>query len=187
MRCTWAETDDMREYHDEEWGVPLHDDAKLFELITLEGAQAGLSWLTVLRRRPGYRKAFVNFDPARVARFSPDRIDRLLNDDGIIRHRGKIESTVSNAKTIVGLQKSDRSLNDVLWSFVDNTPRQHNWKKEPNIPATSPEADRMSKELKKLGFRFLGPTTCYAFMQATGMVNDHHPTCFRCAEVSSLH
>jgi DNA-3-methyladenine glycosylase I len=186
MRCTWAESDDMREYHDEEWGVPVHDDAKLFEFVTLEGAQAGLSWLTILRRRSGYQKAFMEFDPVRVARFSVKKVDRLLTDEGIIRHRGKIESTISNAKAILALQKSGQTFDDLLWSFVGGEPLQHNWKKEPSIAASTPEAVRMSKELKKVGFRFVGPTTCYALMQATGLVNDHDPKCFRFAEVREL-
>ncbi len=176
----------MRAYHDEEWGVPVHDERRLFELVTLEGAQAGLSWLTILRRRDGYRKAFADFDPERVARFSDKKVDRLLLDEGIIRHRGKIESTISNAKAVLALRKSGRSLDGVLWSFVDGLPRQHDWKRDPAIHASTPEAVRMSKELKKLGFRFVGPTTCYAMMQATGLVNDHHPSCFRCAEVARL-
>jgi DNA-3-methyladenine glycosylase I len=187
MRCSWAESDDMREYHDEEWGVPVHDDSRLFEFVTLEGAQAGLSWLTILRRRSGYQKAFVDFDPARVARFSEKKVDRLLVDEGIIRHRGKIESTISNAKAIVALQKSGQTLDGLLWSFVGGVPLQHNWKREPSIAASTPEALRMSKELKKLGFRFVGPTTCYALMQATGLVNDHDPKCFRYSEVRQLH
>jgi len=186
MRCTWAESDDMREYHDEEWGVPVHDDAKLFEFITLEGAQAGLSWLTILRRRAGYRKAFVDFDPARVARFTDKKVERLLSDEGIVRHRGKIESTISNAKAILALQRSGQSLDGLLWSFVEGVPRQHDWKSEPSVVASTPEATRMSKELKRLGFRFVGPTTCYALMQAAGLVNDHHPSCFRCADVAQL-
>jgi DNA-3-methyladenine glycosylase I len=176
----------MRQYHDEEWGVPVHDEAKLFEFITLEGAQAGLSWLTILRRRGGYQKAFMDFDPTRVARFSDLKVERLLEDEGIIRHRGKIESTVSNAKAIVALHKSGHTLDGLLWSFVDGAAKQHDWKKEPSVPASSPEAVRMSKELKRLGFRFVGPTTCYALMQATGLVNDHHPSCFRYADVKRL-
>jgi DNA-3-methyladenine glycosylase I len=186
MRCTWSESDDMREYHDEEWGVPVHDDVKLFEFVTLEGAQAGLSWRTILRRRRGYQKAFMGFNPTRVARFTDQKVDRLLSDEGIIRHRGKIESTISNAKAILAMQKSGQTLDGLLWSFVDGEPLQHNWKKDPTIAASTPEAVRMSKELKKLGFRFVGPTTCYAMMQATGLVNDHHPSCFRFAEVAQL-
>jgi len=186
MRCSWSESDDMREYHDEEWGVPVHDDSKLFEFVTLEGAQAGLSWLTILRRRGGYQKAFMGFDPTRVARFTDQKVDRLLLDEGIIRHRGKIESTISNAKAILAVQKSGQTLDGLLWSFVDGEPLQHNWKKDPTIAASTPEAVHMSKELKKLGFRFVGPTTCYAMMQATGLVNDHHPNCFRFADVALL-
>lgn len=187
MRCSWAETDDMRDYHDKEWGVPQHDDARLFELITLEGAQAGLSWLTVLRRRPGYRQAFADFDPNRVAKFTDRKVEKLLEVEGIIRHRGKLESTINNAKAVVALHKSGETLNNVLWSFVDGTPLQHDWKREPYILASTPMAAQMSKELKKLGFRFVGPTTCYALMQAAGLVNDHIPGCFRYAEVIALH
>jgi DNA-3-methyladenine glycosylase I len=176
----------MSQYHDEEWGVPVHDDRKLFEFVSLEGAQAGLSWLTILRRRAGYRAAFMDFDPVRVARFTDKKVERLLLDDGIIRHRGKIESTISNAKALLALRKAGRSLDSVLWSFVGGVPLQHDWKKDPAIHSSTPEAVLMSKELKKLGFRFVGPTTCYALMQATGLVNDHHPSCFRFAEVARL-
>jgi DNA-3-methyladenine glycosylase I len=176
----------MRAYHDVEWGVPVHDDSKLFEFVTLEGAQAGLSWLTILRRRAGYQRAFLDFDPGRVARFTDQKVERLLLDEGIIRHRGKIESTISNAKTIVALQRSGQSLDGLLWSFVDGEVLQHDWKRQPTMAASTPEAERMSKALKKLGFRFVGPTTCYALMQATGLVNDHDPKCFRFAEVKQL-
>ena len=186
MRCAWAESDDMRDYHDVEWGVPVHDDAKLFEFITLEGAQAGLSWLTILRRRGGYQRAFMNFDPARVARFTDKKLERLLADEGIIRHRGKIESTISNAKAILALRKSGQSLDGLLWSFVNGAPLQHDWKKEPSIATSTLESVAMSKELKRLSFRFVGPTTCYALMQAAGLVNDHHPSCFRYGDVAQL-
>jgi len=186
MRCSWAEGDEMRTYHDEEWGVPLHGDAKLFELLTLEGAQAGLSWLTILKRRPGYVKAFKKFNPKVVAAFTVTDVERLLENDGIIRHRGKIESTINNAGAVLNLQRSGSSLDELLWSFVDNTPLQRNWTRDPNAPASTPEATRMSKELKMRGFRFVGPTTCYSLMQAAGLVNDHSPTCFRYAEVRPL-
>jgi DNA-3-methyladenine glycosylase I len=176
----------MRAYHDQEWGVPQHDDARLFELLTLEGAQAGLSWSTILKRRPGYVKAFKRFNPKAVAAFTEVDVDRLLEDAGIIRHRGKIESTINNAGAVLDLKKSGSSLNELLWSFVDNTPMQRNWTRDPDIPASTPEATLMSKELKKHGFRFVGPTTCYALMQAAGLVNDHNPKCFRYAEVKKL-
>jgi DNA-3-methyladenine glycosylase I len=176
----------MRAYHDEEWGVPQHDDSKLFELLTLEGAQAGLSWLTILKRRPGYVRAFKRFNPKLVAAFTSADVERLLEDPDIIRHRGKIESTINNAGAILTLQRSGSSLDELLWSFVNHEPLQRNWAKNPNVPASTPEATRMSKELKKRGFRFVGPTTCYSLMQAAGLVNDHTPQCFRYAEVLTL-
>lgn len=176
----------MRTYHDEEWGVPLHDDARLFELLTLEGAQAGLSWLTILKRRPGYVKAFKKFNPSAVAAFSADDVERLLGDVDIIRHRGKIESTINNAGAVLALQKQGSSLDELLWSFVDNKPLQRDWAHEPNVPASTREATLMSKELKRRGFRFVGPTTCYSLMQAAGLVNDHSPKCFRYAEIRQL-
>jgi DNA-3-methyladenine glycosylase I len=176
----------MRLYHDEEWGVPLHDDAKLFELLTLEGAQAGLSWLTILKRRSGYVRAFKKFNPKAVAAFTDADVERLLENPDIVRHRGKIESTINNAGTVLALQKSGSSLNDLLWSFVDDEPLQRNWSRDPHVPASTPEATRMSKDLKKRGFRFVGPTTCYSLMQAAGLVNDHSPQCFRYAEVRAL-
>jgi DNA-3-methyladenine glycosylase I len=178
-RCRWAEHDEMRAYHDEEWGVPEHDDTRLFELVTLEGAQSGLSWLIVLRRRAGYRAAFAAFDPEAVSRFTEHDVDRLVDDPGIIRHRGKIESVVSNARALLELGGQGRTLDEVLWSFVDGTPIVRDWSSDDTLPASTPEAAAMSKELKRLGFRFVGPTTCYALMQAAGLVNDHHPTCFR--------
>ena len=179
VRCPWAEHDDLREYHDTEWGVPHHGDAQLFELLTLEGAQAGLSWLTVLRRRDGYRNAFEGFDPERVARFSATDIDRLLSDKSIIRHRGKIESTVTNAVAIVELGTSQESLDSLLWSFVDGRTIQHDWRKDRSLLSSSPASKAMSIELKRRGFRFVGSTTCYSLMQAAGLVNDHLSSCFR--------
>jgi len=183
MRCSWAEGEEMRTYHDEECGVPLHDDAKLFELLTLEGAQAGLSWLTILKRRPGYVKAFKKFNPKAVAAFNDADVERLLENVDIIRHRGKIESTINNAGAVLNLQKNGSSLDELLWSFVDNKPLQRNWTRDPSVPASTPRATLMSKELKKRGFRFVGPTTCYSLMQAAGLVNDHSPQCRRYAEV----
>ena len=178
-RCQWAEHDEMRAYHDEEWGVPEHDDDRLFELLTLEGAQSGLSWLIVLRRRAGYRAAFAGFDPEAVARFTGADVDRLVDDPGIIRHRGKIESVVTNARALLELHQQGRTLDEVLWSIVGGAPQVRDWSGDDTLPASTPEAAAMSKELKTLGFRFVGPTTSYALMQAAGLVNDHHPDCFR--------
>jgi DNA-3-methyladenine glycosylase I len=167
-------------YHDDEWGVPSHDDRHLFEMLTLEGAQAGLSWSTILRKRDGYRKAFANFDAAKVARFTEKDVERLLADPGIVRNRLKVESTVNNARQILELE----SLSELLWSFVGGEPLVNVWKTLGEIPAETPESKAMSKDLKKRGFRFVGPTVCYAFMQACGLVNDHTVDCFRFREVS---
>jgi DNA-3-methyladenine glycosylase I len=185
MRCSWAEGGEGW-YHDEEWGVPEHNDAALFELLTLEGAQSGLSWLTVLRKREGYRRVFANFNPEVVAAYTERDIDEFVLDPEIIRHRGKIESTINNARAIVDLHSASGTLNETLWSYVGRQPLQRDWKNDPRLPASTPESALMSKGLKKLGFRFVGPTTCYSLMQAAGLVNDHHPTCFRYAEVSNL-
>lgn len=185
-RCSWAEHDELREYHDVEWGVPVHDERRLFELLTLEGAQSGLSWLIVLRRREGYRSAFADFDPAVVASYGPEAIDRLVLDPDIIRHRGKIESTISNASAVIALREAGTDLDDLLWSVVDGRPRQHDWTSSPEWQTSTPESEALSKELKRHGFRFVGPTTCHALMQAAGLVNDHHPTCFRAAEVARI-
>jgi len=179
-RCGWAGTDPLNiAYHDQEWGNPVHDDPRLFELITLEGAQAGLSWLTILRKRDGYRKAFVGFDPQRVAGFDTQRIDQLVLNPAIVRHRGKIESTVNNARRVLALWESGRSLDETVWSFVDGQPRQNSWKSMSELPSSTPSSVALSKALKKLGFRFVGETTCYAFMQAAGLVNDHLVNCPR--------
>jgi DNA-3-methyladenine glycosylase I len=180
-RCEWVPEGipEYVAYHDEEWGVPSRDERHLFEMLTLEGAQAGLSWLTILRKRDGYRKAFANFDAAKVARFGKRDVERLLADAGIVRNRLKVESTVNNAQRIVELD----SLGELLWSFVDGEPLVNRWKKLGDIPAESVESKAMSKELKKRGFRFVGPTVCYAFMQACGLVNDHVVSCFRYREV----
>jgi DNA-3-methyladenine glycosylase I len=183
-RCAWAEHDELRDYHDLEWGVPEHDDHRLFELLTLEGAQAGLSWLIVLRRRAGYRAAFADFDPAVVARYTPRDVERLVQDPDIIRHRGKIESTVSNAAALLALQAGGERLDTLLWSYVDGRTRAHDWSAGDGLPASTPDAAAMSRELKRRGFRFVGPTTCYALMQAAGLVNDHHPTCFRAHDLA---
>jgi DNA-3-methyladenine glycosylase I len=182
-RCPWVPENvpEYVVYHDEEWGVPSHDDRHLFELLVLEGAQAGLSWLTILRKREGYRRAFGEFDVEAVARFGEGDVRRLLADPGIVRHRGKIEAAIGNAKAALELE----SLDDFLWSFVDGRPLQNSWKALREIPAETPASKAMSKELKRRGFRFVGPTTCYAFMQAAGLVNDHTVDCFRYREVAA--
>jgi DNA-3-methyladenine glycosylase I len=177
-RCAWAgETDPlMLAYHDEEWGVPSRDDRHLFELLTLEGAQAGLSWTTILHKREGYRRAFAGFDPEAVARFTGADVDRLLADPTIVRHRGKVESTISNARRILEL---DESLADYLWRFVGGKPIVGRRRTLADLPAETPESRAMSRDLKRHGFRFVGPTTCYALMQAAGLANDHLTSCFR--------
>jgi DNA-3-methyladenine glycosylase I len=181
-RCEWVPEGipEYVAYHDEEWGVPSRDERHLFEMLTLEGAQAGLSWLTILRKREGYRKAFANFDAAKVARFGSRDVERLLADPGIVRNRLKVESTVNNAQRILELD----DLEGLLWSFVGGEPLANRWKKLGEIPAETAESKAMSKELKKRGFRFVGPTVCYAFMQACGLVNDHVVECFRYHEVT---
>jgi DNA-3-methyladenine glycosylase I len=179
-RCEWAGTDPlMVAYHDDEWGVPTHDDAALFELLTLEGAQAGLSWRTILNKRGGYRAAFAGFDVDRVARFTDDDIDRLVGDASIVRHRGKIESTVANAKAIQSVQQEFGSFDAYVWHFVDGTPIVGEYEDLGQLPAVTDESIALSKDLKRRGFRFVGPTTVYAFMQAAGLVDDHVLTCFR--------
>jgi DNA-3-methyladenine glycosylase I len=182
-RCDWVPgaDPDYVAYHDEEWGVPSRDDRHLFEMLTLEGAQAGLSWSTILRKRDGYRKAFANFDARKVARFSQADVERLLQDPGIVRNRLKVESTVNNAQRVAELEGS---LSDYLWSFVDGEPLVNTWRKLSELPAETAESKAMSKDLKKRGFRFVGPTVCYAFMQACGLVNDHTVDCFRYSEVA---
>ena len=184
-RCAWAPLDDARylAYHDQEWGVPSHDERHLFEMLTLEGAQAGLSWRTILYKREGYREAFAGFDAATVARFTPAKIERALTDPSIVRNRLKVESTVANARAIVAL---DGSLDELLWSFVDGSPVMGRWRSMGTIPAETPVSRAMSKELKRRGFRFVGPTVCYSLMQATGLVNDHVARCFRWSEVQKL-
>jgi DNA-3-methyladenine glycosylase I len=180
VRCPWCGTDPLYiSYHDHEWGVPLHDDRRLFEMLTLEGAQAGLSWLTILRKREGYRRAFAGFDPQIVAEFGDADVARLLADPGIVRNRLKIASTVSNARAVLEVQARYGSLDAFLWSFVDGTPICNSWRSLKELPASTPLSDRMSRELKRHGFRFVGSTICYAHMQATGMVKDHLIDCFR--------
>jgi DNA-3-methyladenine glycosylase I len=185
-RCGWVPVDDpvYLAYHDEEWGLPAHDERHLFEMLTLEGAQAGLSWRTILYKREGYRKAFAGFDAVKVARFTPARVERLLTDPSIVRNRLKVESTVANARAIVGLESS---LDELLWSFVAGAPKVNAWQALGEIPAETQESRAMSKELKRRGFRFVGPTVCYALMQATGMVNDHVADCFRWPEVQEVY
>jgi DNA-3-methyladenine glycosylase I len=179
-RCDWGELDAVYlAYHDEEWGVPSHDDRHLFELLTLEGAQAGLSWSTILKKRDGYRRAFVGFEPAQVARFDTRTVERLLQDPGIVRNRLKIESAIANARATLAVQDEFGSLDNYLWSFVGGSPRQNRWRTVKEIPAETLESRAMSKDLKRRGFRFVGPTVCYAFMQAAGLVNDHIVSCFR--------
>jgi len=180
VRCGWVTSDPVYvEYHDTEWGVPVHDDRRLFEYLILEGAQAGLSWITVLKKRAHYRKVFDNFDPEKIAAYDHRKISRLLSDPGIIRNRRKIESAVKNARAFLALKKSGESFDDYLWQFIAHTPRINSWQTDAEVPTTSPEAERMSHALKKAGFSFVGPTICYAFMQAVGMVNDHIVSCFR--------
>jgi DNA-3-methyladenine glycosylase I len=178
-RCDWANAPLLDHYHDTEWGVPLHDDRLLFEHLILDGAQAGLSWLTILRKRAGYAKAFADFDVQKVARFRPARLEKLMLDPGIVRNRMKIESAVNNARRVIEVQKEFGSLDAYLWQFVDGRPIQNRRKSMKEIPATSNESDAMSKDMKQRGFKFCGSTICYAIMQATGMVNDHVVDCFR--------
>lgn len=180
-RCAWAGSELLARYHDREWGVPVHDDRMLFEFITLEGAQAGLSWETVLKKRARYQEAFAGFDPAKVARFTPTRVERLLQDPGIIRHRGKIESTIANARAVLALQREFGSLDRYLWGFVDGKPIVNRPRSTAEVPARTPLSDVLSKDLRRRGFGFVGSTICYAFMQAVGMVDDHAVGCFRAA------
>ena len=179
-RCDWPGVNElMIAYHDTEWGVVLHDDRKLFEFLLLDNAQAGLSWQTILNRRANYRKAFDGFDPAKVARYNKRKIESLLKDPGIIRNRLKVQHAVTNARAFVKTQQEFGSFDEYIWRFVDGKPIRKRWKTIKQIPSTSPESDAMSKDLKKRGFKFVGSTICYAFMQSTGMVNDHITTCFR--------
>ena len=184
-RCGWAEADPLlTEYHDTEWGVPEHDDRRLFEYLLLDGAQAGLSWLTVLKKREAYRRAFHGFDPGRIARYGSKDIRRLLADGGIIRNRLKINSAVTNARAFLVVQVEFGSFDRYVWRFVDGVPREHRWRGMAQIPARTRESDGMSADLKGRGFSFVGSTICYAFMQAAGMVNDHVVACFRYGDVS---
>jgi DNA-3-methyladenine glycosylase I len=184
-RCSWAPLDDPAylAYHDEEWGVPLHVDARLFEMLTLEGAQAGLSWSTILHKREGYRRAFAGFDAAKVARFTDAKVERLLQDPLIVRNRLKVASTVANARATLAVREEFGSLDAYLWGLVGGAPLVNRWRGMGDIPAETPVSRAMSKDLKRRDFRFVGPTVCYAFMQATGMVNDHVRSCFRYREL----
>ena len=182
IRCQWPKTDLSIQYHDHEWGVPVHDDRTLFEFLVLEGAQAGLNWETILRKRESYRRAFDNFDPRKVAAYDARRVTKLLNDEGIIRNRLKIASAIQNAKALLALQKEFGSFDAYVWQFVGGRPLQR--KRGAAVAAKTAESDALSRDLKKRGFNFVGSTICYAFMQAVGMVNDHDPKCFRHREVS---
>ena len=185
-RCRWAETHALlKDYHDNEWGVPVHDDHKLFEFLVLEGAQAGLNWLIILKKRDAFRAAFEGFEPRKIARFSSADIRRLLANRQIIRNRLKISAAVTNARQLIFIQEQFGSFNDYIWQFVGGKPIKHRFRSMSSIPAKSKESDRMSEDMKRRGFKFVGSTTCYAFMQATGMVNDHVTNCFRYSELSS--
>ena len=186
-RCSWCLGSELYiDYHDNEWGVPCYDARALFEMLSLEGAQAGLSWITILNKRENYRRLFANFDAAKVARFTTKKIDKLVTDAGIVRHRQKIEAVVANAKLVVQMEKEGESLTDFLWSFVDFHPIQNKHKTMATVQSSTERSTRMSKTLKKRGFKFVGATTCYAFMQASGMVNDHMLSCPEYKTVKSL-
>lgn len=187
-RCPWSEgvSPAYLQYHDKEWGVPVHDDRKQFEFLILEGAQAGLSWSTILHRREGYRRAFADFDPVKVARFTPARIEKLLLDPGIIRNRLKVTATVQNARAFLDLQAEFGSFVRYIWNFVDDKPVRNRWRSQAEVPATSAVSDALGKDMKKRGFRFVGSTILYAHLQATGLINDHLVSCFRHAECRRL-
>ena len=186
-RCAWCGADPLYiAYHDHEWGVPLHDDRKLFEMLVLEGAQAGLSWLTVLRKREAYRAAFDDFDPELVASYDGRKVRALLRNERIIRNRQKIEAAITNARAFLAVQEQFGSFDRYLWAFVEGKPKQNAWRRLDQLPAATPEAEVLSRDLKSRGFKFVGPTICYAHMQATGMVNDHLVDCFRHREIARL-
>ena len=186
-RCDWAGSDpDMVAYHDTEWGVPVHDDTKHFEFLILEGAQAGLSWSTILKRRAGYRKAFAGFDPAKVARFTPARVEKLLLDPGIIRNRAKVESTVRNARLFLDVQKEFGSFDTYIWGFVGGRTLVNKWRRTAQLPPVSVESEAFSADLRRRGFRFVGPTVMYAWMQACGLSDDHARGCFRARQARTL-
>ncbi|MEJ2615626.1 MAG: DNA-3-methyladenine glycosylase I [Ignavibacteriaceae bacterium] len=184
IRCGWSTSDPIYiDYHDNEWGVPVHNDRLLFEFLILEGAQAGLSWLTILKKRENYRKAFDNFDPEKIAKYSGKKVEKLLMNEGIIRNRMKINASVQNAKSFLKIRKEFGSFDKYIWQFVNGKPKINRWKNLKDVPPKTMESDLMSKDLKKRGFKFVGSTICYAFMQATGMVNDHTVKCFRYKEL----
>lgn len=186
-RCSWCGDDPLyMEYHDKEWGLPVHDDTKLFEMLILEGAQAGLSWITILKRREGYRKAFDKFNAKKIAAYDQKKIDSLLADTGIIRNKLKVNAAIKNAKAFLDLQAEYGSFDSYIWQFVNHKAIQNKWKSSADVPAETAESQAMSKALKKLGFSFVGPTICYAYMQATGMVNDHITSCYRYKEILTL-
>ncbi|HMB17025.1 MAG TPA: DNA-3-methyladenine glycosylase I [Pelovirga sp.] len=186
-RCAWCGTDPLySDYHDHEWGVPVFDDDRLFEMLILEGAQAGLSWLTILKKRENYRNAFTGFDPLIVAAFTPLDVERLLQDSGIVRNRLKIEAAIKNARAVLDIQKEYGSLAAFIWSFVDGIPRQNHWSSISEVPTSSPQSNALSKALKQRGCNFVGATICYALMQATGMVNDHTLDCFRHQQIKQM-
>ena len=186
IRCPWAKEDPLLiEYHDNEWGNPVHDDNLLFEFMILEGAQAGLSWITVLKKRKNYRKAFDNFDPAKIAHYNEEKIEELMNNTGIIRNRRKITAAIASAKAVLKIQEEQGSFDKYIWQFVGGKPIQNKWKHTEDLPPFTIESENMSKDLKKRGFKFVGPTICYAFMQAVGMVNDHVVDCFRHSEIEN--
>jgi DNA-3-methyladenine glycosylase I len=186
-RCHWVGAEPIYvEYHDTEWGVPIHDDRKLFEFLVLEGAQAGLSWLTILRKRENYRAAFADFDAEAVARFNRRSVERLLLDPGIVRNRQKVEAAIANARAFLAVREEFGSFDRYVWRFVGGVPIQGRWRSTREVPAKTPESEALSKDLVARGFKFVGPTICYAHMQATGMVNDHQLDCFRCAPVRKM-
>lgn len=183
-RCDWATSNPLEmEHHDKEWGVPVHDDRLLFELLILESAQSGLSWLTILKKRTGYLQAFDNFEAKKIAKYSDNKVQKLLQNPEIVRHKQKISATIENAKQFLVVQKEFASFDAYIWSFVDGKTIQNAWQQSSEVPASTPASTAMSKDLKKRGFKFVGPTTCYAYMQAVGMVNDHLVSCYRYAEV----
>ena len=183
-RCEWAGSDPLYlDYHDKEWGIPEHNDQKLFEMLILEGAQAGLSWITILRKRENYRKAFDNFDPKKIAAYNKTKIQELLNNEGIVRNKLKVNAAVQNAGGFLEIQKEFSDFDTYIWQFIGGKPRPNSFKQMKELPAKTPESEAMSKDLIKRGFKFVGPTICYAFMQAVGMVNDHVVSCFRYEEV----
>ncbi|VBB05898.1 methyladenine glycosylase [Lucifera butyrica] len=186
VRCAWAGDDELYiRYHDREWGIPVYDDNRLFEMLILEGMQAGLSWITVLRKRDHFRKVFDGFDALKISQYDEKKIEELVNDPGIIRNRLKIRAAIQNAGCFLEIQQTHGSFSRFIWQFVDGEPRQNAWRSLPEVPAKTAESDRMSRELKKRGFKFVGSTICYAFMQAVGMVNDHVVDCFRYEEIKS--